>query len=244
MKKRRCKAIAKSTQRQCEKSPLSGTEFCWLHYPKKETVEFFILGILLTFLLQVIFDLSTISPEEHKITKLQQQAKGLSIQNQELIVGKNTLIAQNKDLSEKLDKYQKDLNEKEQKIKELETQAKNAEKGITLNYWANGCVRKQHGGNINIGCELEKTLKKFVSLQKTKNFNELKKQCTEQIKKTPKWSTPYLFLGMSFINLGNHEEGLRNLEHFLKTTEDIPSSYGYSSFRTQARSFIEQLKNR
>lgn len=41
----------------------------------------------------------------------------------ELIEGKNTLISQNENLSKKLDKYQKDLYEKEKKIKELEKAA-------------------------------------------------------------------------------------------------------------------------
>jgi hypothetical protein len=69
MKKTQCQAIAKSTQKQCEKTPLSGVEYCWLHYPKKETIEFFILGVLLTFLFQTLFNLATTSPEERKISQ-------------------------------------------------------------------------------------------------------------------------------------------------------------------------------
>ena len=47
---------------------------------------------------------------------------------------------------------------------------------------------------------------------------------------------------MAFSNLENREEAIKNIEHFLETTEGIPSSYGYSSFRTQAESFIKQLR--
>jgi len=244
MKKAQCQSIAKTTQKQCEKPPLSDSSYCWLHYPKKETIEFFILGVFLTFLFQVLFNLATTSPEERKINLLQKQAAKLSIQNKQLITGKDTLIAQNKAFSNKLDKYQKDLTAKQQIITKLEKKAKNAERGITLNYWYNGCVHKQHGGNIKVDCKLNDTLEKFISLHDTRNFNELKKQCVEQITKTPKWPTPYLYLGVSFSHLGNHEEAVRNIEHFLETTKDMPSSYGYSSFRIQAESFIEQLKNK
>lgn len=243
MKKAQCQSIAKSTQKQCEKPPLSGTQYCWLHHPKKEIIVFFILGIFLTFLFQIVFDLFTISSEEHKINKLQQQAKELSNQNQELIEGKNTLIAQNKDLSEKLDKYQKDLNEKEQKIKELETQAKNAKRGITVNFYANGTRRKTDGGNISLDQELKLTYEHMKNLSEEKRYPELVTLCKKQIRNNPDWPTPYLFLGVALGNSGEIDEAINQLEYFLEIAPTL-SSYGYNDYRKQAKKFIEILKNK
>ena len=243
MKKAQCRSIAKSTQKQCERPPLSGTQYCWLHYPKRETIVFFVLGIFLTFLFQVVFDHLTISREEHKINKLQQQVEELSIQNQELIEGKNTLVAQNKDLSEKLDKYQKDLDEKEEEIKELETQAKNAKRGITENFYANGTRRRTDGGHIKLDEELNIAFENMKNLAEEKRYPELAALCKEQIGNNPDWATPYLFLGVALGNSGEIDEAINQLEYFLEIAPTL-SLYKYDDFRKQAKEFIKILENK
>jgi hypothetical protein len=194
-------------------------------------------------LFQVVFDFFTISPEERKINKLQQQAGELTIQNQELIEGKNTLIAQNEILTEKLDKYQRDLDEKEMKIKDLETQSKNAKRGITENFYANGTRRRTDGGHIKLDQELISTNDKIKKLESEKKFSELVTLCNEQISNHPDWPTPYLFLGVAYGNLGEIDKAINQLEYFLEIAP-ILSSHGYGSYRKQAKEFIEILKKK
>lgn len=106
MKSTKCQSISKSSQKQCENSALKGCAYCWIHYPKKQSVEFFVAGIILSFLFQVIFDHVTVSPEEKKMIALQNQTDVLKNQNQELINGKNELLRANVQLKESIDKYQ------------------------------------------------------------------------------------------------------------------------------------------
>jgi len=87
MKKAACEAIAKSTQKQCSKKALLGTNYCWIHYPKKVPVIFLFIGALLSTIFQITYNSITISDEEEKI--------------EELIAGKNTLLTENKALNKK-----------------------------------------------------------------------------------------------------------------------------------------------
>ncbi|MCK5493541.1 MAG: hypothetical protein KAJ14_10565 [Candidatus Omnitrophica bacterium] len=160
MKQIKCQSIAKSTQKQCERTPLSDSSYCWLHYPKKETIEFFILGILLTFFFQILFTIFTISSEEEKIDQLQQEVNVLSTQNRELIEGKNTLIIQNEELSAKLDKYQKNLNEKEQEIADLNQ--KNTKLAIRQNQHAFEISKVKNKEKVNTFKALDDTRMKDI----------------------------------------------------------------------------------
>ena len=56
----------------------------------------------------------------------------------ELVNGKDTLIKQNQELAGKIEDYQKNLDEKDKAIQELEKQAKKASRGISSIYDFNG----------------------------------------------------------------------------------------------------------
>ena len=66
MEKTVCRAIAKSTQKQCSNKALLGTNYCWMHYPKKVPVIFLLVGALLSLIFQVAYDFLTVSDEEKK----------------------------------------------------------------------------------------------------------------------------------------------------------------------------------
>ena len=165
-----------------------------------------------------------------------------SAQIEELVNGKNTLIAQNRKLSGKLDKYQKDLNEKEQEIEELKTKAQNAKRGITENFFANGTRRRTDGGSISLDKELNGTHAQMKNLAEENRYPELVTLCREQIGNNPDWPTPYLFLGLALGNSGEIDEAINQLEYFLEIAPTL-ASYGYEDYRRQAKEFIEILKN-
>lgn len=162
-----------------------------------------------------------------------------SAQMKELVDGKNTLIKQNRDLSEEIKTYQKDLREKNKKIVELEEKAKKAEKGITLTYDFNGAKRKTtKPGHIFLseGPEV-KVFKKMQELETQKSYTQLVTLCEKQIKETPEWLTPYLYLGVGLANLGNRDKALEMFEYVKENTFGDPA---YS----QVNEFLKKLRNR
>lgn len=161
-----------------------------------------------------------------------------SAQIKELVDKKITLIQQNTELVGKIENYQKDLNEKDRTIKELEEKAKKAERGITLTYDFNGAQRKTtRPGHISLshGPEVE-IFKKMQELETQRNYTELVTLCEEQIEKTPEWLTPYLYIGIAFANLGNRDKAIEMFEYVKQ------NSFGDSAY-SQTNDFLERLKN-
>lgn len=161
-----------------------------------------------------------------------------SAQIKELVDGKNTLIQQNTELTGKIENYQKDLNEKDRKIKELGKKAKKAERGITLTYGFNGVQRKTtRPGHISLshGPEVE-IFKKMQEFETQRKYTELVTLCEEQIEKTPEWLTPYFYIGIAFANLGNKNKAIEIFEYVKE------NSFGDSAY-SKANDFLERLKN-
>ena len=52
---KQCKAIAKTTNAQCKKSALLGTDYCYIHFPKTHAIITIVIGALLGLFLGVIF---------------------------------------------------------------------------------------------------------------------------------------------------------------------------------------------
>jgi len=223
MKKIRCQSIAKNTQQQCEKLSLLGESYCWLHYPKKEAVELFVLGILLTFLVQTAYDHFTVSTEEEMI--------------QELIRGKNTLFKQNQALNAKVENYQKDLNAKEEKIKELQTEVGKARRGISKGYDFWGNMREGSASQLSFKVGgLKKIVNQMISLQEQTNWKKLILLCNDQIKQHPEWLTPYVFMSVAYANQGNTGKAIELLEFVKKKAPDDPEY-------EKARKLLQELKN-
>lgn len=159
-------------------------------------------------------------------------------QIKELVDGKNTLIQQNRELTGKIEDYQKDLNEKDRKIKELEEKAKKAERGVTSTYDFNGARRETtKPGHISLrhGPEVE-IFKKMQEFKTQRNYTSLVNLCEEQIERTPEWLTPYFYLGLAFANLGNRSEAIEMFEYVKE------NSFGDSAY-SQVNDFLKKLKN-
>ena len=161
-----------------------------------------------------------------------------SAQIKELVDGKNTLIQQNKDLNKKIEGYQKNLTEKDKKILELEEKAKKAEKGITSTYDFNGAKRvTTRPGHISLsgGPEVE-VFKEMQRLETQRNFSQLVTICEKQIKKTPEWLTPYMYLGVAHANLGNRNRAIKLFEFVQE------NSFGDKAY-SQVDDFLKKLRN-
>lgn len=176
--------------------------------------------------------LKTVISEKHsEVNSHKIQLENLQKGNDELIIGKNDLLTQNQELKKKIEKYQEDL-------KELEIKSKKTERGISSTYDFNGAKRvTTRPGYINLetGPEIE-IFQKIIDLEKQKKYYEIIKICENQIKKTPEWLTPYLFLGVAQANTGNK---MKAIELFKYVKENAPDDPAYK----QAEEFLEKLKN-
>ncbi len=76
---------------------------------------------------------------------------------------------------------------------------------------------------------------KIVELEKQKNYLDLITICEKQIKKTPEWLTPYLFLGIAYANMNNKEKAIELFNYVLKNAPDDPNY-------AQANDFLKMLR--
>lgn len=162
-----------------------------------------------------------------------------SAQIKELLDGKNTLIQQNENLTKKIEDYQNNLKEKDKKILELEEKAKKAEKGISSSYDFNGAKRvTTKPGHISLsnGPEVE-VFKEIQRLETARNYSQLITICEKQIKETPEWLTPYMYLGVAYANLGNNDRAIELFEFVQK------NSFGDKAY-SQAIDFLGKLQSR
>lgn len=146
------------------------------------------------------------------------------------------LVNGNNELLGKVNKYQVDLNKKNEQIRSLELSARKAGCGVTSTYDFNGAKRETSAGqSVVTGGEELNTFQRMAALEKERKWQDLKLLCQEQIKKTPEWLTPYLMLGVAFANLGDKESAIVNLEHV------ISSAAGDPAYK-QAQVLLSQLK--
>jgi tetratricopeptide (TPR) repeat protein len=167
-----------------------------------------------------------------------QNSMKLEVEIEQLSQGNRQLIDQNKQLLSKVDQYQKDLREKEDKIEELEIKAKKTERGITSSYDFNGAKRvTTRPGHIqlDIGSEVN-VFQSMQALIQQHNYSDLVPICEKQIKETPEWLTPYFYLGIASADLGNKVKAIELFEYVVKNAPDDPA---YS----QANEFLKRLKD-
>jgi len=158
-----------------------------------------------------------------------------STQIEELIEGKNQLL-------KKVESYQNDLTEKDRELRELQEKAKKAERGITEVYMFNGTVRKTNAGDISVHTGLKDVFNEMNRLKEQKDYSDLRDMCEVQAEKTPDWPTPYMFLGIALANIGDSEQAIEALQHFLEISPT--ESDDYSSYRIQVESIISKLRKR
>jgi len=126
--------------------------------------------------------------------------------------------------------------EKNTLMKKLRAETDKASHGISVSYDFNGARREStKPGYINVivGKEIA-VFKNMLQLQNEKNYPELVKICEHQIKETPEWLTPYLFLGTAYDNLGEKDKAIQMYEYV------IENAYGNLEY-VDAHSFLGQV---
>ena len=135
----------------------------------------------------------------------------------------DTLVEGNEELLKKVDIYQTDLNNKQKIIEELQRAAKKAERGISSTYDYRGIRRDIRPGVITgtVGEEPD-VFRRMQELEKGKRWQDIINLCNEQIEKTPKWYTPYLFRGVAYANIGELEKAIKDVEYVVENTPGDP----------------------
>lgn len=154
-----------------------------------------------------------------------------------LVKGNSALMIKNEELVSKVEKYQGDLRIKDEKIKQLEIQSKKISRGVSSSFDFNGAKRTTtRPGHISVDAGQEVSVfQNMAKLEQKRDFSGLIFVCEEQIKKTPDWLTPYLFLGIAYANIGQKENAIKNLEYVL---ENAPEDPAYA----QAAEILKKLK--
>jgi len=152
---------------------------------------------------------------------------------EELIDGKNTLIAKIGELKATIDKYQKE-NEN------LKLEIDKAKRGIESSFDFNGARRVKSGGRTHAIADEEFGLfKKLIKLDNERNYTEMLKLIEPQIKKTPTWFTLYYLRGIAYANIGDTNKAIIDFEDFVrKASGDI----SYEGAIEKTKIFIERLK--
>jgi len=116
-----------------------------------------------------------------------------------------------------------ELSETKTKLESINIESKKANRGILNLYDFNGVKRTQTPGKsrAEVGVEFG-IFQKIDSLEKSKNFSDLIKLCEQQIKKTPTWLTPYLYLGIAYANTGDKAKATVNLKHVIENAPNDP----------------------
>ncbi len=129
------------------------------------------------------------------------------------------------ELKSKVAVQQQELATAERTIRDLEVKTEKAGRGIVETFDYNGARRvSPRPGHINLvqGPEVE-AYKRMVELQGAKEWPALRALAERQIRSTPEWLTPYLFLGVAHANLGNRSEALRAFQHVVTKAHGDPA---------------------
>ena len=131
-----------------------------------------------------------------------------------------------------------DLSQYKAKAEQLQIQVIDSQRGVSETYDFNGAYRKQTGSGrteLSAGAEIE-TYKKIREFEKSHNWISLKSACEQQIELTPKWLTPYLFLGIALANLGDIAQAKLQLEFVVSRAGNDPNYSDASRLLLQLQS--------
>jgi tetratricopeptide (TPR) repeat protein len=166
-----------------------GTEYCFMHYPKRAPVVALFAGALLSVAFQFLLDSVTVSDEEKRIIVLSA-----------------------------------DVRARDDRIHELETASKQARRGVVDIYKFNGDKWEASGrGNFTVAnSTTQAVFQRMSTLKKQQAFSELIPLCQLQIRKTPEWLTPYLWLGEAYAATGQRESALLYLRQVVREAPGDP----------------------
>ena len=136
----------------------------------------------------------------------------------ELVAGKNSLLASVED-------YRHQVQEKQKQIDELKIKAANASRGVTKFRQFNGSLRETSAGRTSVvvgGSYEESIFPRLSELATSSKWNELETLCNEGIDRSPDWMTLYFFRGLSRLNLSNLQLAQQDLKTVIDNVGDSP----------------------
>jgi hypothetical protein len=91
-------------------------------------------------------------------------------------------------------------------------------------YDFNGARRISEPGKemVEVGEETN-VFQNIVQLQTRKDWSRLRDVCEEQITKTPRWLTPYLYAGVAYMSLGEQEKAIERLTYVKQMAAGNPA---------------------
>lgn len=185
---------------------------------------------------------SKIDERNNKIEELSHLNQELSNSNKELISqnidllrnnrniqdGNFGLLEKNQDLLVRIDGYQKDIEQKDKIIEELERNAKIQKRNLSTIQFDGSYLDKTGGGiGVMYGTPENIAYKEFYTKHNENKWQELISICDEQIFKSPSWLTSYLFKAIGLYNIGNREEAKKLFEY---VESEAPGDANYILF--------------
>jgi hypothetical protein len=136
------------------------------------------------------------------------ESNTLTAKIDDLVTGKNELLKQ-------VSVYKTDLTAKDAKIKELSEKTDKASRGITDTFDFNGSRRDNRPGVFNLTTDTPeaKIFQQLVQLERNHDYAAIISICEKEVKETSEWLTPYLFLGVSYLNIGDKAKGVEYLTY-------------------------------
>ncbi len=158
--------------------------------------------------------------------------------NRRLQEGNTELQEGNTELLTKVEKYQDDLELKQQEIEQLKRESVKSRRGIVSTWDFNGVRREGRAGSMAaiLGDEVG-VFQELTRLEKEGKHAEVIALATKQIERTPDWLTPYLARGVAYANIDEVQKAVADLEHVVDQAAGDPD---YS----QAGVVLQQLKGR
>ena len=95
---------------------------------------------------------------------------------------------------------------------------------------------KQDGGKFTL--RITRTLSIFQEMESKLENNDYKtliEMCKKQIKSTPDWYTPYLFLGIAYLKTGDTNNAKKYFNYLIKEVSTEP-------YVSEARRYLRETK--
>jgi hypothetical protein len=93
---------------------------------------------------------------------------------------------------------------------------------VTYDFNGTKHLRQGHSFRVFTGDEFE-VFQQLQDLERQQNWIAVRDLCEAQIRKTPRWLTPYLCAGVAHANLGQEKDAIPLLEYVVKMAPGDPN---------------------
>lgn|GEM_PF-5772345 len=230
-----CQSIAKATGEQCKKKVFPGSKYCLYHIDKTSIITSTLLGAIMSLTIAGIWHHFFPTRELVELRQMRAAIEPLSSQLypkrdlldsiKELSKFAPKLIESNGKLKNEITELRSEIEKKDETIETIRKEVALARRGATTSYDFNGNRREtSRPGFMNIVNDNPES-NEFLILEKfhkEHDWKALANYCEEIASKNPRWLTPFLYLGVSYANLGKKEKAIKNLQYVVDNAGDDP----------------------